>query len=211
MSKKLPAPTLKRLPNYYNIICQSLESGEKYISSATIAQLLDIDDTQVRKDIAATGYVGKPKVGFDIKEFKAHLEEFLGFNNTKKAFLIGAGNLGIALAKYEGFKKYGLDILALFDTDPHKIALRLGNKEVFSLSKLPEMVKEMNVQMAILTVPSEMAQEVTDFLVKSGINSIWNFAPTSLKVPEHVLVSSQDLAASFVVFSSMVSTKRKND
>src|SRR3989339_38709 len=196
MSKKLPEPTLKRLPNYYNIICQALESGEKYISSAKIANLLDIDDTQVRKDIAATGYVGKPKVGFDIKEFKAHLEDFLGFNHTKEAFLIGAGNLGIALAKYEGFKKYGLNILALFDTDPHKIGLKIGKKEVFTLTKLPDLARRMNIQIAILAVPSEFAQDVTDFLVQSGIKAIWNFAPANLIVPEGILISNQDLAAS---------------
>src|SRR3989339_1539234 len=197
MSKQISAPTLRRLPNYYNIICQAMEAGEKYISSATIAKMLDIDDTQVRKDIAATGYVGKPKVGFDLREFKIHLEEFLGFNHTKEAFLIGAGNLGIALAKYEGFKKYGLDILALFDADPHKIGLKIGKKEVFSLANLPEMIQKLNIQIAILAVPADVAQEVTDFLVNAGIKAIWNFAPANLKVPDDVLISNQDLAASF--------------
>lgn len=208
MSKKISIPALKRLPNYYNIICQAMESGEKYISSATIANLLDIDDTQVRKDIAATGYVGKPKVGFDTKEFKCHLEGFLGFKMTKEAFLIGAGNLGIALAKYDGFKKYGLDIIALFDNDPHKIGLRIGNKEVFSISKLPDLAKSMNVQIAILAIPAEFAQDIAEFLVKSGIKAIWNFAPARLKLPDNVLISNQDLAASFVVFSAQLQEKQ---
>jgi redox-sensing transcriptional repressor len=209
MSKQISVPSLKRLPNYYNIICQALESGEKYISSATIAALLDIDDTQVRKDIAATGYVGKPKVGFDTNEFKAHLEEFLGFNDKKEAFLIGAGNLGIALAKYEGFTKYGLDILALFDNDPHKIGFKIGKKEVFPLATLPELVKSMNVQIAIMTVPVDVAQDVADFIMRAGIKAIWNFAPTNLKAPDDVLISNQDLAANFVVFSSTLSDRNK--
>ena len=204
MNKHISTPTLKRLPNYYHIICQALESGEKYISSATIAKVLDIDDTQVRKDIAATGYVGKPKVGFDVKEFKAHLEHYLGFNKTKQAFLIGAGNLGIALAKYDGFKKYGLEILALFDSDPLKIGISIANKKIFPLSELPNMASSMNVQLAILAVPGEVAQKVADFLVKSGIKAIWNFAPASLNMPEGVIVSNQDLAANFVTFSLML-------
>ena len=208
MTRKISVPALKRLPNYYNIVCQALEAGEKYISSAFIANLLDIDDTQVRKDIAATGYVGKPKVGFDTKEFKVHLEEFLGFNNTKEAFLIGAGNLGIALAKYDGFKKYGLNIISLFDTDPHKIGLKIGKKEVFSIKELPELAKKMSIQIAILAVPSEFAQDVTDFLVQSGIKAIWNFAPANLVVPEGILISNQDLAASFVVFSSLIQKQK---
>lgn len=210
MTKNIPVPSLKRLPNYYHIVCQALESGEKFISSATIARILDIDDTQVRKDIAATGYVGKPKVGFDTKEFKEHLEDFLGFNKTKEAFLVGAGNLGIALAKYDGFRKYGLEILAVFDNDPHKIGIKIGKKEVFPISKLPDLVKRMKVQVAILTVPSEFAQDVTYFLIESGIKAIWNFAPVNLKVPEDVLVRNQDLAANFVVFSTLLSEKRRS-
>lgn len=205
MNKQISTPALKRLPNYYYILCQAIESGEKYISSATIAKLLDIDDTQVRKDIAATGYVGKPKVGFDIKDFKTHLENFLGLNNTKEAFLIGAGNLGIAFAKYEGFEKYGLRIRALFDEDIHKIGTKVGNKEIFHISKLPDLVKRMNVSIAILTVPAPKAQEVTDFLIDAGIKAIWNFAPAHLQVPEGVIISNQDLASSFLTLSLMLS------
>lgn len=209
MTKQISIPTLKRLPSYYNIICEAANRGEKYISSATIAKMLIIDDTQVRKDIAVTGYVGKPKVGFDTFEFKSHLEEFLGLNNTRRAFLIGAGNLGIALAKYEGFRKYGLNILALFDNDPLKQGIKLANKEVYHISSLPLLLKELDVQMTILTVPYEQAQLVTDFLVESGVKAIWNFTTANLKVPFGVLVQNQDLASSFVTFSLMFSEKQK--
>lgn len=207
MEKNISIPTLKRLPSYYNIVCKAFEDGERYISSATIARTLDIDDTQVRKDIAATGYVGKPKVGFDVKDFKKHLEVFLGFDNTREAFLIGTGNLGIALAKYEGFEKYGLKILALFDNDPHKIGLKLADKEVFPISKLPDLVKRLHVQMAILTVPADYAQDVADYLIASGIKAIWSFAPVSLNVPDDVLIWTQDLAANFITFAQLVSQK----
>lgn len=211
MNKQISIPTLRRLPNYYPIVCQAFEEGEKYISSATIAKILDIDDTQVRKDIAATGYVGKPKVGFYTQDFKKHLEDFLGFNNTKDAFLVGAGNLGVALAKYEGFNVYGLEIVALFDNDPHKIGLKIRNKEVFSISKFPEMVSNKNIQMVILTIPAESAQSTTDFLVSTGIKAIWNFAPITLRVPKNVLVWNQDLAASFVTLSLHLTVKQKQN
>lgn len=209
MSKQISIPTLKRLPSYYNIICQALDKGDKYISSATIAKMLYIDDTQVRKDIAATGYVGKPKVGFDVVEFKLHLEEFLGFNNTREAFLVGAGNLGVALSKYDGFRTYGLEILALFDNDPLKVGIKFGNKEVFPISKLPDLVQRMKVQMVILAVPVEFAQTVTNFLVDAGIKAIWNFTPATLNVPTDVLVQNQDLASSFVTFSLLLAEKQK--
>ena len=207
MSKQITIPTLKRLPNYYHIVCQRLDAGEKYISSPTISKLLGIDDSQVRKDIAATGYVGKPKVGFELKELKEHLEGFLGFNNPRDAFLIGAGNLGIALAKYEGFKKYGLNIVALFDNDPHKVGISFGTKEVLHISKLPNLVNRMNIQIAILTVPPQYAQEMSDFLVAAGIKAIWNFAPVTLNAPEDVLIWNEDLAASYITFSQVLSDK----
>jgi len=209
MRKEVSIPTLRRLPNYYHIVCQALEAGDEYISSKTIARLLDIDDTQVRKDIASVGYVGKPKFGFEVSDFKKHLESFLGFNNTKEAFLIGAGNLGVALAKYDGFKKYGLDILALFDSDPIKVGLSVGNKEVFALAKLPDLAKRMNIQIAIITVPSEFAQGVTDFLVKSGIKAIWNFAPANLSAPDDIFIWNQDLAANFVTFAQLFNKKNQ--
>lgn len=204
MSKQISLPTLKRLPNYYYILCQASDSGDKFISSSTMSKLLDIDDTQVRKDIASTGYVGKPKVGFDICDFKEHLECFLGLNSSKEAFLIGAGNLGLAFARYEGFKKYGLKITALFDVDIHKIGSKVANKEIFHISKLPDLVNRMNVSIAILTVPAECAQTVTDILVDSGIKAIWNFAPANIFVPEGIIVSNQDLASSFVTLSLMI-------
>ena len=210
MNKHISLPTLRRLPSYYHIICHALESAEQFISSAAIAKILNIDDTQVRKDIAATGYVGKPKFGFDTKEFKAHLEDYLGFNKTKEVFLVGAGNLGTALAKYDGFKKYGMEILALFDNDPRKVGLKVGGKEVFALSKLPNLVSRMKIKVVILAVPSEPAQEVADFLVKSGIKAIWNFAPVNLQVPVDVIVSNQDLGANFVTFSLMLKDKFKS-
>lgn len=203
-TKQLTIPTLRRLPNYYHIICQAHDAGEKYISSAKMSEMLDIDDTQVRKDIAATGYVGKPKVGFDVSVFKKHLEDFLGFNNTRKAILVGAGNLGIALAKYNGFDKFGLDIAAVFDNDPQKIGIKVANREIFPLSKLSDIVTDQEIKMAILTIPGEYAQDVTDVLVKAGIKGILNFAPASLKVPEDVTIQNQDLAASFVTLSLLM-------
>jgi redox-sensing transcriptional repressor len=203
-NKQIPVPTLRRLPNYYNIICEALNDGQKFISSAKIANALAIDDTQVRKDIATTGYVGKPKIGFDVKDFKEHLENFLGFKTFKPAFLIGAGNLGIALAKYDGFKKYGLEIVGIFDTDPQKISLKISNKEVYPIAMLPELIKKQNVRMAILCIPQEYAQSTTDFIVEAGIKAIWNFAPATLKVPEGIHICNQDLAASFIALSLML-------
>lgn len=202
--KKLTIPTLKRLPLYYNIAIRALEIGEKYISSAFIAEKLDIDATQVRKDIAAIGYVGKPKVGFDTREFSSHLETFLGFSKERNIILVGAGNLGIALAKYDGFSQYGLQINAIFDNDPNKIGMQIFGKNVISMMKMENYISTNNVKIAVLTVPSQFAQEVSDELVASGIKAIWNFAPVNLNLPKDVICWNQDLAASFITFVQLL-------
>lgn len=207
MIKELTIPTLRRLPSYYKIVCQAVKAGEKYISSPTIAKILNIDDSQIRKDISATGYIGKPKVGFETKTLKRHLEDFLGFNNTREAFLVGAGNLGLALAKYDGFKNYGLKIHALFDNDPHKVGIKIADKEVFHISKLPDLVSRMHIQIAILAVNGEQAQEVANFLVKSGIKAIWNYAPVTLQTAEDVLIWDEDIGSSYVVFSQVIAQR----
>lgn len=202
--KKLTIPTLKRLPLYYSITKEALEKGESYISSAFIAEKLDIDATQVRKDIAAVGYVGRPKVGFDTKEFTLHLEKFLGFTKERNIILIGAGNLGIALAKYDGFAQYGLKIKVIFDKDPHKIGTKISDKDILPIEKLKEYIKQQNVEIAIMTIPAQSAQSVADELVANGIKAIWNFAPVNLDLPKDVLCWNQNLAASFITFVQLI-------
>jgi redox-sensing transcriptional repressor len=207
MDNNISVPTLKRLPYYYNIVCNAISAGDQYISSAEIAKKLDVDDTQVRKDIAAIGYTGKPKVGFEVHEFKKQLENYLGFNEIRNAILVGAGNLGIALSRYEGFEKYGLKLVGLFDNDPAKIGLQIADKKICSMNNLSEILKKYNVEIAIITVPAIYAQNVTDLLVKSGIKAIWSFAPISLNVPDNVYVRTQDLAANFTTFVQMAHRK----
>lgn len=203
----IPLPTLRRLPYYYNILCSFENSGFKYVSSAMIAKQMGIDDTQVRKDIASTGYIGKPKVGFNTSEFKIHLEEFLGMKNTKEAILIGTGNLGQALAKYEGFKNYGLDIVAYFDKDPQKIGQKIDKKEILSISKLESQLKKHSVKIAILTLHADDVQSVCNILVKHEVKAIWNFTSIYLEIPEDVFVWNENLAASFITLSQFISRK----
>lgn len=204
---QIPLTSLRRLPYYYNILCDMEHNGFKYVSSGIIAKQLGIDDTLVRKDIASTGYMGKPKVGFNTSEFKDHLENFLGMNDVKNAIIIGTGNLGIALAKYNGFKRYGLKIVAMFDRDETKIGMNIEDREVLHISKLESKIKKLDVRIAILALPGENTQEIADILTKNGIKAIWNFAPVHLKVPEDVFVWNEDLAASFITLSQFVSKK----
>ena len=195
--------TIKRLPLYYNLASNLLKTGKTFITSSFMSEIIGVDDTLVRKDIALIGCVGKPKFGYNVYDLMHYLEKFLGFNNQKNAVIIGVGNLGTALAKYENFKNYGLNIIALFDTDPNKINLVINKIKIFNITELNNICSKTNVEMAILTVPGEIAQSVTDTVIKSNIKTIWNFSQTSLSVPDGYFVWNQDLVSSFLTLSKL--------
>ncbi len=197
----LTAKLISRLTLYHSILTGLEEDGIDTVSSPQIAELLKIDDSQVRKDIKFLGKSGKTKVGYRVIEVRKLIEKTLGFEKTKDAFVVGAGNLGLALAKYDDFKYYGFNILALFDNDPIKIDITVNNKQVFHISKLPDLTRRLNVEIAILTVPKNFAQDTADYLVASGIKYIWNFTPTVLKLPDNVQVWNENLIGNFLQFT----------
>ena len=197
----LIAKVISRLTLYHSILTELEEEGIDTVSSPQIAELLKIDDSQVRKDIKFLGKSGKTKVGYRVTEVRKLIEKTLGFEKTKDAFVVGAGNLGLALAKYDDFKYYGFNILALFDNDPIKIDITVNNKQVFHIAKLPDLTRRLNVEIAILTVPKNFAQDTADYLVASGIKYIWNFTPTVLKLPDNVQVWNENLIGNFLQFT----------
>lgn len=170
-----------------------------------MAQLLKIDDSQVRKDISMLNNAGKSRVGYDALQLKETIEKTLGFSNPKNAFIIGAGNLGSALAKYNDFEDYGLNVLALFDSDKNKIGKNINGKPVYDIKELPSYTKDMNVEIAILTLPAAFAQTIADYAVKSQIKYIWNFSPTVLDVPFGIEVWNENLMGNFLQFSYKIS------
>ncbi len=201
VEKTISEKVISRLTMYHCILDDYIRDNVEFISSKQIANLLHIDDSQVRKDINLLNNSGKCRVGYIVKELKLSIEKTLGFKITKKAFIVGAGNLGSALAKYDNFTNYGLNILALFDSDKNKIGKSVNGKIVFDISKLPNLAEKSGVDIAILTVPREFAQETANFLVKSNIKYIWNFSPAVLAVPEDVQVWNENLMGNFLQFS----------
>lgn len=210
MNKNLSDKVINRLTLYHSILTDYIEKDIEYISSPQIADLLHIDNTQVRKDIALLGYKGKCKVGYKAKELKLLIEDTLKFKTVKTAFIVGAGNLGMALAKYDNFEAYGFNISALFDISPLKIGLKVNDREVFHLNELPKFAEKYDAKIAVLTVPRAFAQEVTDFLVESGIKYIWNFTPCVLNVPSVVQVWNENLIGNFLQFTVNHNVEDKN-
>ena len=206
MNKKnlLSRQALKRLPIYMSYLkALDLEDTE-CISSATVAEALDMNDVQVRKDLAAVcRSAGIPKKGFVVRDLIGGISDFLGYSEGNDAILIGAGNLGMALMSYRGFDNYGINIVAAFDSRPEVI----DNKRIFDVSLVGEMCKKMNVKIGIITVPDSEAQKVCDLLVESGILAIWNFAPTHIKAPEEILVQNENMASSLALLSNHLREK----
>ncbi len=194
---------LRRLPFYLSYLKNKCNDGVLYISSPQIASGLGLSEEQVRKDLALVSrQCGKPKTGRNVSVLISDIEEYLGYKNTNKAILVGAGHLGSALFAYQGFEKYGLDIVAAFDNNSEKIGTKMADKHIYSLDSLEEVCASYNISIGIITVPTEAAQEVCDRLVKTGIKAIWNFAPIKLNTPDYIIVQNENMASSLAILSS---------
>ena len=207
MTPNISKHTLQRLPMYLSYIQGLLEDAPKNISATTIAEALQLNDVQVRKDLASVSSSGKPKVGYNVKDLIAELEAFLGYNDIDNAVIVGAGSLGKALLNYSGFKAYGLNIIAAFDLCEEPTEFQ--GKTVFPIAQLGSFCRIVNVHIGIITVPASSAQEICDLLVNSGIRAIWNFAPVHLVVPDGILVQNENMASSLALLSNHLREQMK--
>ena len=202
MNKQISKRTLYRLPVYLSLLQEKVKEGVEYISATSIANILGLNHVQVRKDLSCASSAGRPKVGYETKVLIKDLQNFLDYNNTKDAVIVGAGGLGRALRGYDGFKSYGLNIVAAFDVNSALCGKQINGKTIFHVDKLPELTKRMNIHIGIITAPAENAQNICDTLVKSGVLAIWNFAPVSLTVPKGIIVQNENMATSLAILSN---------
>lgn len=193
---------LQRYPVYLKFFKTLLEEGKTSVSSPYIAKCLGYSEEQIRKDLQAVSKEpGVPKKGRDLERLVETIEKFLGYRDSTTAVLVGAGHLGQALLSYPNFAEMGLSIVAAFDSDPALSGRKVGDKEVFPIEKLPNLLPRLNAHIAIIAVPATSAQEVADMVIAAGARAIWNFAPIHLNVPEGVVVENVNLASSLAVLS----------
>lgn len=186
---------LERLVHYYHFLSDRGEqSPNATVTSTEIAALVDMDDTLVRKDLAEIGVRGLPRVGFRVADVVQAIRELLDFDRKTRAVIIGMGRLGSAFASYAGFARYGLEVCGLFDSDPIKIGLMTNGLVVLPVNRLPLVVGGKGVDIAMITVPPEAAQDVADLAVSAGIRAIWNFASARIVVPDTVFVRHEHIA-----------------
>ena len=207
---KISKSVLKRLPGYLAYLKNMPEGSSPNISATALANALDMGEVQVRKDLAMVSDGGRPKIGYQRDALIDDIEQFLGYDNTTDAVLIGAGKLGQALMGYKGFDEYGLNILAAFDANPKMDRTEEG-KPIYPISKLTQYCRSHKVLMGIITVPAESAQEVADQLIAGGIKAIWNFAPPHLDVPSNILVQYENMATSLAVLSVHLQAQIKEE
>ena len=198
--KKVSQSVLKRLPVYLAYLKNMPAGSPIHISATALANALGMGEVQVRKDLAIVSDGGRPKIGYLRESLVEDIEQFLGYDNTTDAVLIGAGKLGQALMGYSGFDDYGLNILAAFDVKPPMEETEEG-QPIYTMDRLRDFCRENKVLMGIITVPAEHAQNVCDELIDGGVKAIWNFAPTHLDVPDHILVQNENMATSLAVLS----------
>lgn len=209
MAQKISNSVLKRLPVYLSYLKALPESAPENISATTLAAALGMGEVQVRKDLALVSDGGRPKIGYHRAGLVEDIEQFLGYDNTNDAVLIGAGKLGRALLGYGGFSEYGLNIVAAFDSCDALAGMDTSGKPILPLSALEDLCSRRKILIGIITVPAVHAQEVCNLLIANGIKAIWNFAPTHLDVPDHILVQNENMATSLAVLSKHLSAQMK--
>ena len=205
--KEISKSVLKRLPGYLSYL-QGLPEETAYISATTLANALGMGEVQVRKDLAKVSDGGRPKIGYARERLIDDISQFLGYDNTTDAILVGAGKLGQALLGYSGFEAYGLNVLAAFDVNPAVQQTEEG-KPIYPLEQMESFCHSSNVLMGIITVPAQFAQEVCDNLIACCIKAIWNFAPIHLDVPDNILVQNENMATSLAVLSMHLQAQMK--
>jgi len=198
--------TYKRLVVYYKKLIQLKGQGTEYVSSVQLAKQCELNPSVVKKDLSVIlSEEGKPRVGHEINKLIEDIEKSLDYTTDKKAIIIGVGNLGKALLNYRGFEDYGLQIIAGFDCLDATVSLgEIAGKPIYHVNDLQKMVKKLNVKIAILTTPGEVAQEVAQKLIDCGILAIWNFTSAHVIAPKNIAIRQENMAASLAILSNQL-------
>jgi redox-sensing transcriptional repressor len=191
-SAPVPEGVIERLPTYLSVLLKLRKDGSYTVSSARLGQLTDVNPAQIRRDLSHFGTFGKRGVGYDIVTLIDRIQRILGSDHTHRIVLVGAGRLGSAIASYDGLRQRGFSLVAIFDQDPAKIGTRMGDLIVRDIRHLEETARGQAVQIGVLAVPPEAAQEVAERLCHAGIRVILNYTSAMVRVPDDVTVHNTD-------------------
>lgn len=208
---KVPEPTLRRLPWYLSNVKLLKKRGERYVSSTQISKEINIDASQIAKDLSYVRITGRTRVGYEVDTLIEVLEDFLGFTSMHKAFLFGVGSLGGALLRDSGLSHFGLQIVAAFDVNPDLVGTELNGIPIYHSDTFEQRMREYDVNIGVLTVPIEIAQHITDKMVDAGIKAVWNFTPFRIRVPEQIVVQNTSLYAHLALMFNRLNFNNRNE
>lgn len=196
---KIPEPTLRRLPWYLFNVKLMKERGETHVSSTQISKQINIDASQIAKDLSFVKISGRTRVGYEIDALIRVLEDFLGFSSLHEAYLFGVGSLGAALLFDSGLAYFGLKIVGAFDVKPELVGTSINGIPIYHTNDFEQVMKNSTARIGVLTVPINIAQDITEMMVQGGIKAIWNFTPFRIRVPENIVVQNTSLYAQLAV------------
>lgn len=191
-TERIPAGVIERLPSYLTVLIQLRQSGQSMVSSARLGELTDVNPAQIRRDLTHFGSFGRRGIGYDVGLLIDRIQKILGTDHTHRLALVGAGHLGTAIASYDGLRKQGFLVSAIFDSDPRKLGSRIGDVPVRHLDELARVVEDQSIRIGVIAVPPGAAQEVATAMASAGIRIILNYTPSIVEVPEGVTLHNTD-------------------
>ena len=187
-----PDVVIGRLPLYARSLRYLLQEGVTSVSSQELGDRINVTAAQIRKDLSYFGEFGKQGIGYDVEKLLAQIEDILGLTQEWAVALVGIGHLGEAIARYEGFRRQGIRIVALFDSDPNKLGMAINGLTIYGDDQIEPICRQHHIRLAIIAVPASRAQEVADMLIAAGVRAILNYAPVVIQIPEGVWVRNID-------------------
>ncbi|MCM1077071.1 MAG: redox-sensing transcriptional repressor Rex [Bacteroides sp.] len=195
----VPEPAIRRLPWYLACVSRLRAEGVEYVSSTAISKQLNVDASQIAKDLSYLNIKGKTRIGYEVRELEQGLLDFLGFHRGHNAVMMGVGSLGAALMADTGLSRYGLNIVAGFDVNPAVVGSVSAGKPVYHISEIGHRLKELDAEIAVIAVPVESAAEVAQMCVDAGIKALWNFTPFHIKTTPAVAIQNTSIYAHLAV------------
>lgn len=207
----IPEPALRRLPWYLAYITLLDERGIEYVSSTAISRELNVDASQIAKDLSWLNIKGKTRIGYEVKQLHHELQAFLGFKRRHNAVVLGVGSLGGSLIHDSGLANYGLNIVAGFDINKDIVGKTTCGVPVLDISMLETTITKLNVEVGIITLPVDHAQEGADRLIKAGVKALWNFTPYRIRAPRGIVITNTSIYAHLAVMYNRLDAQKRQD
>lgn len=209
--KNISMAVIKRLPKYHRYLSELLDNDVERISSKELSEKIGFTASQIRQDLNCFGDFGQQGYGYNVRELNNQIDTILGLTREYKTIVVGAGNIGQAIANYTNFVNLGFKLTCIFDTNPKLIGLKIHDIEIKDIDDLEGFLNKNKIDIGIVCVPKSNAQRVCDMMVKCGIKAVWNFAPLDLEVPEEVIVENVHLSESLLTLSYLLNNNQNVD